>query len=210
MKNGKVAFLTIYTLVLVAALSCGGNGLSRPNSTPTPAVVLSEADVEVATNVAPIVEPSPAPILTPQEDEAIDIMWRVLDRYGSANKRAVAEAGRNGHLGLVPVLVEAASRTYEPGLALDISRALEKITGDSIGGDFVLGGPWFSWMSRQDPPLPTLEGFDEWKGELPATIDPSFKTFIYGDVPSRIPPLELPDVVPGNEVDYLNLDEPIF
>ena len=52
-----------------------------------------------------------------------------------------------------------------------------------------------------------LDGYDEWKGELLSTIDPSFALFIYNDVPTRIrlwtvacggvirdgiPPLEFP------------------
>jgi hypothetical protein len=152
-------------------------------------------------------------------------MWQMIGRYGAANEGAVIAAGRNGHAGLVPVLVEVAGRTFEPGLVLEIARALERITGESLGGDYVLTGPWFSWMSRQDPPQVMLAGFDEWKGELLATIDPSFKDFIYEDVPTRIPiwtvawggvvrdgipPLEFPDTVPGNEVDFLNFDEPVF
>jgi hypothetical protein len=163
--------------------------------------------------------------LSEQELEAVDIMWDMFGGYGSIDENAVRAAGRNGHPGLVPVLVEAAGRTFEPDLALEIAKSLESITGASVGGDFVLSGPWFSWMSEQEPPQVMLAGFDEWKGELLATIDPSFRNFLHKGVESRIPlwtvewggvvrdgipPLEFPPTVDGSSVDFLNLSEPVF
>lgn len=76
-------------------------------------------------------------------------MGDVLDQFGSPNEAAVIAAGRNGHTGLVPVLVEVASRTYDPAAALTIAEALEAITGETVGGDFVLAVLWFSWMSHE-------------------------------------------------------------
>jgi len=152
-------------------------------------------------------------------------MWQMLDQFGSPNDAAVIAAGRNGHTGLVPVLVEVASRTYDPDAALTIAEALEAITGETVGGDFVLAAPWFSWMSQQDSPQAVLDGYDEWRGELLSTIDPSFGLFIYDDVPTRIPlwtvgwggvvrdgipPLEFPKTKPGDQVSFLNPDEPVF
>ena len=152
-------------------------------------------------------------------------MWQMLDQFGSPNEAAVIAAGRNGHMGLVPVLVEVGSRTYDPAAALTVAEALEAITGETVGGDFVLKAPWFSWMSRQNPPQVELDGFDEWRSELLSTIDPSFALFIYDDVQTRvplwtidwggvvrdgIPPLEFPKTMPGNQVQFLNPDEPVF
>jgi len=70
-----------------------------------------------------------------------------------------------------------------------------------------------------------LDGYDEWKGELLSTIDPSFALFIYSDVPTRIrlwtvawggvirdgiPLLEFPKTKPVDQVSFLNPDEPVF
>ena len=152
-------------------------------------------------------------------------MWQMLDQFGAPNEGAVIAAGRNGHSGLVPVLVEVASRTYDPAAALSIAEALEAITGETVGGDFVLVAPWYSWMGLQDPPQVELAGYDEWRGELLSTIDPDFRRFIHSDVPTRIPlwsvawggvvrdgipPLEFPKTKPGDQIKYLNLDEPVF
>ncbi|MEE8046182.1 MAG: hypothetical protein V3T49_05020, partial [Dehalococcoidia bacterium] len=131
MTNARMFLLTILTLSLAGLVGCGGSELTRPD--PTAVVVVGESAAEPIASVKPT--PSVVPILTAQEKEAVDIMWRMLDRYGKANEGAIAEAGRNGHPGLIPVLVEAASRTFEPDVALEISRALEKITGESVGGD---------------------------------------------------------------------------
>ena len=199
--------------------------LERPAEVVSPDLAASTSEPTGVAQSQSVPTPTTAPEISPQEEEAIDIMWRLVGAYGSVDENAVRAAGRNGHPGLVPVLVEAATRVFEPELALEISLALEEITGDSVGGDFVLVGPWFSWMSRQGPPQVTLDGFDEWKGELLATIDPNFRNFIHKGVESRIPlwtvewggvvrdgipPLEFPDVVPGNEVDFLNDPEPVF
>jgi hypothetical protein len=223
-----IQIMLLSLTVAITAIACGGSELTRPEPSPTlrpdpPPLVNTEG--AGGTQDASASQPAASQPLTPQEKEAVDIMWRIIDGYGAIDENAVKAAGRNGHPGLVPVLVEVAARTFEPDLALEVSRSLELITGDSVGGDFVLSGPWFSWMSRQDPPQVTLSEYDEWKGQLLGLIDPSFKEFLYSGVPTRIPlwtvewggvvrdgipPLEFPDVRPGNQVDFLNLDEPVF
>ena len=70
-----------------------------------------------------------------------------------------------------------------------------------------------------------LSGFGEWKGQRLGGIDPSFTKFLYRDVPARIPiwsvqwggvlrdgiPLpECQKTVPGDEVNFLLTDEPVF
>jgi hypothetical protein len=236
----KQFFLVLLLLVLTGVVACGGDEDPAVDSAATaiPEVVVvspiaaspDESTVIADTDSAYEVVPSataakPESDLSAQETAAVGIMWKMIGGFGDISEGAVISAGVNGHPGLIPVLVEAASRTFEPDLALEISRALERITGEAVGGDYVLTAPWFSWMSRQNPPQVLLPEFDEWKSELLGTIDPSFKEFLYGGVSSRIPlwavqwggvvrdgipPLEFPDVVPGNRVDFLNPDEPVF
>ena len=72
-------------------------------------------------------------------------------------------------------------------------------------------------------PQVLLDGYYEWKSELRSTIDPSFGLFIYDDVPTRvplwtvdwggvvrdgIPPLEFPKTTAGDQVRFLNPDNP--
>lgn len=234
MITQRAAQLLVFLLLSSAVIACSeSEGLKRPDPSPADTSALANTDNagdstesgSFTSSTAALPAESPKTTLTVQEQEAIDIMWEMFGGFGRVHESAVIAAGLNGHPGLVPVLVEAAARTFEPGLALEIAMALERITGDSVGGEFVLVEPWFSWMSRQDPPQAELRGFDEWKGELLGTIDPNFKQFIYSGVPTRIPlwtvewggvvrdgipPLEFPKTVPAAEVDFLLPDEPVF
>ena len=211
MKNNHAYPLILLTLVVLVIVGCGSG--QSDSTDPTSSPVSEEADSEE----------TPTPLT--QEQKAVSLMWQMLDQFGAPNEGAVIAAGRNGHSGLVPVLVEVASRTYDPAAALSIAEALEAITGETVGGDFVLVAPWYSWMGLQDPPQVELDGYDEWRGELLSTIDPDFRRFIHSDVPTRIPlwsvawggvvrdgipPLEFPKTKPGDQIKYLNLDEPVF
>ena len=151
-------------------------------------------------------------------------MESMFDQNNRLNLGAVASAGAIRHLGLVPVLVEAASRTYDYPTALEIADSLQRVTGERVGGDFVLVAPWFEWMAQQEE-LQELPGFGAWKGEIYAVIDPSFRDFFYKGVKHTvplwspmwggvrkdgIPPLENPKVIPAAEAGYLEADEPVF
>lgn len=225
MNNNHAYPLIVFTLVIMVIAGCGGSGVQPDPTSPTSTLAPApeRAESEVAATSTSTVEAVPTQLS--QEQKAISLMWQMLDQFGSPNEAAVIAAGRNGHMGLVPVLVEVGSRTYDPAAALTVAEALEAITGETVGGDFVLKAPWFSWMSRQNPPQVELDGFDEWRSELLSTIDPSFALFIYDDVQTRvplwtidwggvvrdgIPPLEFPKTMPGNQVQFLNPDEPVF
>ena len=151
-------------------------------------------------------------------------MWSMFEPNGRVSESAIVVAGVNGHPGLVPVLLEAASVTFDTEVALSIADALEKITGERIGGDFVLVAPWFEWLGQQDD-FTELPGYAGWKGALYSRIDPSFRDFFYAGVPHTIPlwspmwggvrkdgipPLENPQVIPASEAAYLEPDEPVF
>ena len=135
---------------------CRCRGLTRPTPTQNPtAVGAAELGSAASRGASPgataasgtvtsptnapdgdtIVEPTTGPEapVSAQEQEAIDIMWRMIARYGTLDEGAAIAAGRNGHPGLVPVLVESARLTLNPSVALKIARALEQITGVSAG-----------------------------------------------------------------------------
>ncbi len=158
------------------------------------------------------------------EEQARRVMESMFTASGRVNPGAVASAAVIDHPGLVPVLIEAAARTFDYETAIEIANSLERITGERVGGDFVLVAPWFEWMGRQED-LPELPGFDAWKGEIYGVIDPSFREFFYEGVKHTvplwspmwggvrkdgIPPLENPKVIPASEADYLEADEPVF
>ena len=157
MKKLRATVLAFSLVTVLSAVACGSSGgLTRPTPTPnptsvnpaelgsaadrgaSPAVAAAKGTVTSPTT-APggetIVEPTTGPEApeSAQEQEAIDIMWRMIARYGALDEGAVIVAGRNGHPGLVPVLVESARLTLNPSVALKIARVLEQITGVSTG-----------------------------------------------------------------------------
>lgn len=223
MNNPRTYLPILFTVAMMLVVGCGNGQSESTDPTESPAIQQAEPETASSSTPTPTVEAEPTQLT--QEQKAISLMWQMLDQFGSPNEAAVIAAGRNGHTGLVPVLVEVGSRTYDPAAALTVAEALEAITGETVGGDFVLRAPWFKWMGGQDPPQLELDGFDEWKSELLSTIDPSFALFIYNDVPTiiplwtidwggvvrdGIPPLEFPKTKPGDQAAFLNPDEPVF
>lgn len=163
------------------------------------------------------------PTLTNTED-AVRIMNSMFFNNGQINQGGIISAGHNGNIGLVPVLVEAAGRTFDTDVALSIADALERLTGERVGGDFVLVSPWYTWLGKQ-PEFEELPGFDEWKGNLYGRVDPAFKDYFHEGIPRRIPlwavqwggvvkdgipPLETPQVLHAEVATYLLPDEPVF
>jgi len=137
MKNRHVYPLILITLLLVVVVECGSGQSDAADPTLSP--VFENAESEVVATSTSVVEEEPTQLT--QEQKAINLMWQMLDQLGSPNEAAVIAAGRNGHMGLVPVLVEVGSRTYDPAAALTIAEALKAITGETVGGDFVLTAP---------------------------------------------------------------------
>ena len=151
-------------------------------------------------------------------------MWTMFEQNGRVNEAAIVTAGAVGHPGLVPVLLEAASVTFDTRVALEIANALERITGERVGGDFALVAPWIEWLGQQDE-FEEIPGFGGWKGQIYSRIDASFEDFFYEGVPhaiplwspmwggvrrNGIPPLENPKVIPASEAAYLEPDDPVF
>lgn len=151
-------------------------------------------------------------------------MWAMFEENGRVNESAIVTAGAIGHPGLIPVLLEAASVTFDTRVALEIANALERITGERVGGDFALVQPWIVWLGQQDE-FEEIPGFGGWKGQIYSRIDPSFEDFFYEGVPHTIPlwspmwggvrkdgipPLERPKVIAAADAEYLAPDEPVF
>lgn len=134
-----LAALSMFTVVVGCAESPGNSIISPdgPNSSIAPVGDDDPNPTESPTQPAPVTTSTLEPV-DETEQAAVEIMWRMIGRFGDANKGAVIEAGHNGHRGLIPVLVEAAARTFDPDLAGEIANSLEKITGATEGGNFVL------------------------------------------------------------------------
>ena len=190
-----------------------------PTSTPAQSAPTPGAPTAVAPTPTQELAPTPT-----QTEMAERVMWAMFEENGRVSESAIVTAGAIGHPGLVPVLLEAASVTFDTRVALEIANALERITGERVGGDFALVAPWFEWLGQQDE-FEEIPGFGGWKGRIYSRIDDSFEDFFYEGVPRSIPlwspmwggvrrdgipPLENPKVIPASEAAYLEPDDPVF
>lgn len=229
MRITRRLVLTGTLLTVATFVACGSNG-ENLDSVPLPATaerapsVQATATPQLELPTATAVDSTAESPVESQAEAAVRIMNSIFSRDRRVNLGAVVQAGFNGHPGLVPVLVEAAGRTFDPDIALDIARSLEKLTGERIGGDYVLVAPWYTWLGNQ-PEFDELPGFGLWKGGLYGRIDPAFHDFFYEDVPRTIPlwtvqwggvvkdgipPLENPLTITADRASYLLPDELVF
>ncbi len=98
--------------------------------------------------------------------------------------------------------------------------ALERLSGQSYGGDWFGWAEWYGSTKHRSPP-----GFASWKGRLLSELEPAYASILVDDAPAKIrveeidwggvpidgiPPLEHPKHVPAAEADFLGDAEPIF
>ena len=98
--------------------------------------------------------------------------------------------------------------------------ALERLSGQNLGGDWFGWATWYASTDLEAPP-----GFAAWKGRIFAQLDPVFGELLRDGVVSRIrveeidwggvpldgiPPLEHPEHVAGSRADFLDAGEPVF
>jgi Protein of unknown function (DUF3179) len=165
-----------------------------------------------------------APPPTPIPDAQIPALLAALtDGDNAAEEQAVAQIENARDLRFVSVLLEL-MRAGQMGIA---GRAgynqrmitLERLTGQSFGGD------WFSWAEwYADSELVPPPGFATWKGQLWTRIDPGFGALIRDERPTRIrveeidwggvppegiPSLDQPSHVAADRVPWLGDEEPV-
>jgi hypothetical protein len=124
---------------------------------------------------------------------------------------------RDGRRDLVPALVELLR--FEPRSDA-IASALERLTGQPFADDWPA---WVAWLVGSD--IVPAPGFDGWKADLLASIDPAFRLFLHAGVPTRIrleeivwggvrkdgiPALVDPRFVEARAASYLTDDELVF
>jgi hypothetical protein len=127
-------------------------------------------------------EPAPDPV----PDAEIPALYEALtDGDTAAEERAIAriEAARDRRF--VPVLVEL-MRAGQMGIAGRAGYnqrmvALERLTGQSLGGDWFAWAEWYAGSDLAPPP-----GFASWKGRLWTRIDPGFGALLRDERPTRI------------------------
>lgn len=129
---------------------------------------------------------TPRPPLTDNDRVAVALMQRLFDVKKGPNIDVIRQMAELGHPGLVAPLVEIARISFEPSTSEPIGDALLQLTGEDQGGGFESQSAWIKWL-LDHPEFEPVAGFDQWKGEFYASIARGLDSFLYADVPARIP-----------------------
>jgi hypothetical protein len=164
--------------------------------------------------------PAPPPI---PDSEVAGLYEALTDGDTAAEERAIARIEAAQDRRFVPVLLELV-RAGQLGIAGRSGYnqrliALERLTGQSLGGDWFA---WAEWYEGSD--LVPPHGFASWKGRLWTRIDPGFGALIRDEHPARIrveeidwggvrmegiPTLDDPPHTPPDAASWLGEDEPV-
>ena len=173
-----------------------------------------------ACNEQPAEPPAPLPI---PDAELAGLYAALTDGDTAAEETAIAriEAARDRRF--VPVLLELV-RAGQLGIAGRSGYnqrmvALERLTGQALGGDWFRWAEWYEGTDLVPPP-----GFASWKGQLWTRIDPGFGELLKDEHPTRIrveeidwggvrmegiPALDSPPHVAADAAPWLGAKEPV-
>ncbi len=155
--------------------------------------------------VAPLLEALLAEEAAVQEDALREIEAARDTRFVAP----LIELVRAGQLGI------AGRRGYNQRVI-----ALERLTGQSLGGDWFGWAEWYAGTDLEPPP-----GFIGWKGRLLGALDARYAELLGPGTPARIrveeidwggvpidgiPSLDEPPHLPAAQADYLQEGEPVF
>ncbi|MBI4305784.1 MAG: DUF3179 domain-containing protein [Chloroflexi bacterium] len=191
--------------------------------------VRGSAQATIEPSSTSVASPTVFPTATPRpvETRAQELMWSLFnlntgDFFDALNPVAVAAAGDLGHDGLIAPIIEVSRFAFTDDAVSAVGTALNKLTGETYKGDDFNG--WYAWLGRHRD-LPVLPGYDEWKGDVYARLDPRFKKFFYPGVSARvplwgavwggvrvdgIPPLNDPGFIPAADASYLRDDDVVL
>ncbi len=151
-------------------------------------------------------------------------MTRLFDLQTGPNLDVVRQMADLGHPGLVAPLVEITAFSFESFISEPIGEALLTLTGEDLGGGFESQPLWLEWLA-ENPQFEPVAGYDRWKGEFYSEIAGGLDSFLYENVPARIPlwgvqfggvgkdgipSLDNPVFVDPEQATYLDPDERVF
>jgi hypothetical protein len=154
-----------------------------------------------------------------EEQDVAAIVPRILLDDDKTRKEALDLLAQRGQQDVVPALIQAMRFNRE---RREIDAALSAITGVEPGR---LDWPqWMLWQQAH-PEIEPFDGFDRFKADLMAAIDPNFRVFLYpgvehdirleeivwgGVVKDGIPALTNPKHITPKEAKFMTPDELVF
>ncbi len=223
--GGRRAIVPVAAIVALAAVAC--SSASEPEPTPiraqppaTPTVAGPTATPE------PLIIPTSTPRPAPTDDDRLGfaLMLRLFDFQRGPDIDVIGQMVDLNHPGLVAPLVEITGFAFEESIANAIGNALFLLTGENLGGGFESQPAWLEWLAEH-PEYEPIPGYAQWKGDFYTQIARGLDSFLYEDVPTRIPlwgvqfggvgkdgipSLDNPIFVSPEEATYLDPNERVF
>ncbi len=144
---------------------------------------------------------------------------KLLSSDPSERSASVRWFVERGNQDAIPALIQVLRFVHSE--RAEIVSALRQLSGDNKRSD------WFEWMlwQQEQKDLIPVNGFDAFKADAMARIDPNFRVFLYPGIDHKIrleeitwggvtkdgiPALNNPELLPGDSADYLTDDELVF
>ena len=235
----RAAAAALTAIVILGAACTGGDADPTPPPSPDPtgsttptATATGSPSPTATTTSTPF--PTPTPRVWPEassepigDAEARELMATLSnpDASEDALRLALARIVRSDDERFAAVLIELLwardTRILPSGLEyLEYFDALEAVTEAGVGPNRHYWVQWYGATDIEPPP-----GFTGWKGRLMGVIDEQFAEFLSDEHASAIrveeilwggvhvdsiPPLEFPNMLAPEDVDYLEPDEAVF
>ena len=235
----RAAAAALTAIVILGAACTGGDAdptpppSPDPTGSPTPTATATGSPSPTATTTSTPF-PTPTPRVWPEassepigDAEARELMATLSnpDASEDALRLALARIVRSDDERFAAVLIELLwardTRILPSGLEyLEYFDALEAVTEAGVGPNRHYWVQWYGATDIEPPP-----GFTGWKGRLMGVIDEQFAEFLSDEHASAIrveeilwggvhvdsiPPLEFPNMLAPEDVDYLEPDEAVF
>lgn len=155
---------------------------------------------------------------TAEQKDVLDIIPRLLVDDPSIRKEAVDLLVERGKPDVAAALIQAMRFIRDDG---SFDKALAKLTGEAPGKNW---GAWMLWQQAH-PEIMPFDGFDIFKADLMAALDPNFREFLQagvkheirleeitwgGVIKDGIPALTNPKHITPEEATYITADELVF
>ncbi len=203
--GGKRALFPVVAIVALVAVACSSGGQA---SNPTPTAIRAQPEITPTQSPLVLPTPTPRPPLTDDDKLGFALMLRLFDLQLGPDIDVMAQMVKLDHPGLVAPLIEIMGFSFDEGTSTPIGNALFLLTGEDFGGGFDSQARWFEWLADH-PEFAPIAGYDKWKGEFYSEIAGGLDSFLYQDVPSRIPLWAVQFGGVGKD-GIPSLDEPIF
>lgn len=168
---------------------------------------------------AALTSPASHQLVWAEDQDVSHAVSRLLSDDPTERQNALDLLVQRGNPDVAAAIIQVMRYISDGG---EMDAALASLTGEAPGAN-----RWADWMLWQQahPDVEPFDGFDRFKADLMAAIDPNFRVFLYPDIAHEIrleeivwggvvkdgiPALTNPKHITPEEADYIAQDELVF